>query len=208
MIRFLLFAVAFAPSLICAQNDSQAPQLITLPVSGITSTSAISGGDILSDGGNFIFNRGIVWDIDTGATILVNLGIAASGQGIGQYSGTMTNLAPETQYYVRAFAQDLAGDFYGADISFVTAAASINEANNIWLFIGPNPTTDFVQLRWEAKDDIKRIALYDITGKLIFEDWPLGSTEKKWDLSGLAAGNYILRWNNDQVQGSGRIIKR
>lgn len=208
MIRSLLFAILLVPCALSAQNDTQAPQLITLPVSGITATSAISGGDILSDGGNFIFNRGIVWDLDTGATILTNLGMVASGQGIGQYSGTMTNLAPETQYYVRAFAQDLAGDFYGSDISFVTAAASLNEANNIWLFIGPNPTSDFVQLRWEAKDDIKRIALYDVTGKLIFEDFPEGLTEKKWDLSGLAAGNYILRWNNDEVQGSGRIIKR
>ncbi len=208
MIRSLLFAILLVPCALSAQNDTQAPQLITLPVSGITATSAISGGDILSDGGNFIFNRGIVWDLDTGATILTNLGMVASGQGIGQYSGTMTNLVPETQYYVRAFAQDLAGDFYGSDISFITAAASLNEANNIWLFIGPNPTSDFVQLRWEAKDDIKRIALYDITGKLIFEDFPKGLTEKKWDLSGLAAGNYILRWNNDEVQGSGRIIKR
>jgi hypothetical protein len=208
MIRSLLFAILLVPCALSAQNDTQAPQLITLPVSGITATSAISGGDILSDGGNFIFNRGIVWDLDTGATILTNLGMVASGQGIGQYSGTMTNLVPETQYYVRAFAQDLAGDFYGSDISFVTAAASLNEANNIWLFIGPNPTSDFVQLRWEAKDDIKRIALYDVTGKLIFEDFPEGLTEKKWDLSGLAAGNYILRWNNDEVQGSGRIIKR
>jgi|GEM_PF-5962120 len=208
MIRSLLFAILLVPCALSAQNDTQAPQLITLPVSGITATSAISGGDILSDGGNFIFNRGIVWDLDTGATILTNLGMVASGQGIGQYSGTMTNLVPETQYYVRAFAQDLAGDFYGSDISFITAAASLNEANNIWLFIGPNPTSDFVQLRWEAKDDIKRIALYDVTGKLIFEDFPEGLTEKKCDLSGLAAGNYILRWNNDEVQGSGRIIKR
>lgn len=208
MIRVLLLAFAISPVSLVAQNDSQAPQLVTLPVSGITATSAISGGDILSDGGNFIFNRGIVWDIDTGATILNHLGLFQDGQGIGQYSGVMGSLTPNTQYYVRAFAQDLNGDFYGADISFMTATASINEGPDIWMTIGPNPTSDYIQLTWRKEKELVSISLYDTTGKLILVHDAVGITELKWDLSGLAAGSYILRWENRAGYGTSRVLKK
>jgi len=208
MIRVVLLALAILPISLLAQNDTQAPQLITLPVSGITATSAVSGGDILSDGGNFIFNRGIVWDIDTGATILNHLGLYQDGQGIGQYSGVMGSLTPNTQYFVRAFAQDLNGDFYGSHISFMTATASINESTDIWMIIGPNPTSDFIQFTWKKEKEIRSISLYDVSGKRILDQDAVGITELKWDLSGLTAGTYIVRWENREGYGTSRIIKR
>lgn len=204
----LLVTLFFLPALgSVAQTDPQGPNLITLPVTNVTSTAATSGGDILSDGGNFIFTRGIVWDLLPNPDVDTNVGMLPSGQGIGQYDITMTGLDPNTQYYVRAFAQDLAAVWYGGNVSFQTATSSLGEHNDMWMSVGPNPTSGNVTMRWEAQDGMERVTLFDLYGRVIREADVRGSTELKWDLTALAAGNYIIHWGNDQVQGVSRLIK-
>lgn len=207
--KALLVSLTFFVSIgLLAQTDPLGPNLVTLPVSNITSTSATSGGDILSDGGNFIFSRGVVWDEMLNPTLDTNAGMMQSGQGIGQYDITMTGLIPNTQYYVRAFAQDFTGEWYGGNVSFQTAAASIGELNDVWVSIGPNPTVGRVSLRWESKDELESIELFDIYGRTVRKDEVIGMRELNWDLGHLAAGNYLVHWKSDQHQGVLRLIKK
>ncbi len=205
----LLVTLTFSlPFLVFAQSDIEGPNLVTLPVSNITSTSATSGGDILSDGGNFIFSRGVVWDLVMDPTLDTNAGMMSNGQGTGQYDVTMNGLTPNTQYYVRAFAQDFTGEWYGGNVSFQTATASIGELNDVWVAIGPNPTAGRITIRWENNDQIERIELYDLYGRIVREARVNGSHELEWDLSALAAGNYLVRWESEQYQGVVRLIKK
>lgn len=191
-----------------AQEDAQGPNLVTLPVSNVTSTTATSGGDILSDGGNFIFSRGIVWGLDLNPTLDTNAGSMTSGQGTGQYDITMTGLLPNTQYYVRAFAQDFTGEWYGGNVSFQTASATIGEVDDVWISIGPNPTAGRTLIRWDRNDRILKLQLIDIFGRVIKVAETEGLQELQWDLSSMAAGNYLVHWSSDQHQGVVRLIKK
>ena len=97
------------------------PTLTTTAVSSITQTSTISGGNITSDGGAAIVNRGVCWSTSTNPTIaLSNKTIDNMGTGI--FTSSITGLTPSTTYYLRAFATNFVGTSYGDDITFTTAS--------------------------------------------------------------------------------------
>ena len=88
-------------------------------VTAITKVSAISGGEVVHDGGATAV-RGLVWGTATNPTIANN--VIAGGTGAGAFVSNLTGLATYTKYYVRAFATNSAGTAYGAEVSFTTVA--------------------------------------------------------------------------------------
>ena len=107
--------------------------LVTTAISAITSNSASCGGNISSDGGGAITARGVCWSITDDPTISDNK--TSDGTGTGSFSSSITGLAPNTKYYVRAYATNSAGTAYGDQNGFTTLAATptvtISEAVNI-----------------------------------------------------------------------------
>jgi uncharacterized protein (TIGR02145 family) len=99
------------------------PSLNTTEVNFITSISTNAGGNITSDGGAHITERGVVWSTSTNPTIALTTK-TSNGTGIGSFSSSLTNLAPKTIYYVRAYATNSAGTGYGNEISFTTSDSS------------------------------------------------------------------------------------
>ncbi|MDD4641356.1 MAG: hypothetical protein PHF92_08390 [Bacteroidales bacterium] len=101
------------------------PELTTNEVANIDYTSAITGGNITSDGGSRITQRGICWstnpDPTTSDYIIVN------GTGIGDFTCELTDLVPGTTYYLRAFAINEVGTAYGNSLSFETLELKIPE---------------------------------------------------------------------------------
>ena len=97
------------------------PTISTTVISGITKTTAVSGGNISADGGGNITSRGVVWNTTTGATIALSTK-TTDGTGTGTFSSILTGLTPNTTYYIRAYATNSAGTNYGNEISFKTAA--------------------------------------------------------------------------------------
>ena len=96
------------------------PTLTTTTINAITTISATSGGNISADGGSSISARGVVWSTTANPTI--NLTTKTSdGTGTGSFTSSLTNLAPKTTYYVRAYAINSAGTAYGNEISFITS---------------------------------------------------------------------------------------
>lgn len=93
--------------------------LSTNPVTNITTSTAISGGNITNSGGSAITSRGICWS-NTTSTPTINNSSPNSGSGIGSFSTNMSLLARNTTYYVRAFAINSAGTTYGNVIIFKT----------------------------------------------------------------------------------------
>jgi len=96
------------------------PELTTVAVTGITSGGAVSGGNIISDGGTAVTARGICWAASTNPTISDNK--TTNGSGTGSFSANITGLTPGSAYHVRAYATNSVGIAYGNDLTFTASA--------------------------------------------------------------------------------------
>jgi uncharacterized protein (TIGR02145 family) len=97
------------------------PLLQTVTVNTITSTTAASGGNITSDGGSAITEKGILWNNTGNPTISINTGKTSNGTGSGNFISSLNSLLPNTKYYVRAYATNNSGTGYGNELNFTTA---------------------------------------------------------------------------------------
>ncbi len=96
----------------------QLPVVTTNPASSVTTTSAVTGGNVLSDGGATVTTRGVCWSTNTNPTTADNT--MSSGSGTGVFISSLSGLSPGTLYYVRAYATNSAGTAYGNQVSFFT----------------------------------------------------------------------------------------
>ena len=81
---------------------AQKPTLNSTAISDITQTSAISGGNILSDGGASITSRGVCWFTSDNPTISDFK--TSNGIGTGIFTSNINDLFPGKLYHVRAYA--------------------------------------------------------------------------------------------------------
>jgi uncharacterized protein (TIGR02145 family) len=86
---------------------------------GIKAFSATVGGSILRDGGSDISAKGIVWSTSPNPTIALSTK-TNEGSGGARFSNIVSGLNLNTKYYVRAYATNEIGTFYGAELSFTT----------------------------------------------------------------------------------------
>ncbi len=98
-------------------SSASLPSIITNEATGITTSTAISGGNI-SDGGAPIIARGVCWSQTPNPTIADN--ITVDGNGSSVYSSTITGLLPTTTYHIRSYASNSIGIAYGNELSFTT----------------------------------------------------------------------------------------
>lgn len=96
----------------------QLATVTTTSISGITSTGALSGGNIVDDGGTPITVRGVCWSTSHNPTVSLP-GKTIDGSGIGAFSSTIAGLTTGETYYVRAYATNSAGTAYGTEAGFV-----------------------------------------------------------------------------------------
>lgn len=94
--------------------------LTTSAVTNLTSTTAESGGNITSDGGTAVTERGIVYSTSSNPTV-ANTKIISGTAGTGSFSVSISGLSPATLYYMRAYAIN-GGTTYGENIRFNTLA--------------------------------------------------------------------------------------
>lgn len=94
------------------------PDVVTFDISNITQTSAKIYGNVISENGSSIINRGVCWSINNNPT--VSNETKEENSGIGNYTVNLTNLSSNTTYFVRAYAKNSAGVGYGASMSFKT----------------------------------------------------------------------------------------
>ena len=102
-------------------------------VTEITSSSAVCGVKIISDNGFEVSARGVCWSTSETPTISDN---RISYGGSSDITMSLTNLDPNTTYYVRAFAINAAGTSYGEQKSFTTLTAGPNANNHEYVDLG------------------------------------------------------------------------
>ena len=102
------------------QPGTGVPIIVTSQVTSIVSTSAVSGGNITSDGGASVTARGVAYGSAQNPTTTNST--TSNGTGTGVFTSTITGLNASTQYYVRAYAVNSVGTAYGNEVSFSTSA--------------------------------------------------------------------------------------
>ena len=120
------------------------PTVTTDEISGITATTAIAFGNVTIAGNPSVSGRGFCWKTTPNPTI--NNSKDACGSGTGGFNGSLTKLAPNTTYHVRAYATSAIGTSYGTDMTFTTLNSYYegfeNGYPNIWSGIGWGVTTE------------------------------------------------------------------
>ena len=130
----LLFLFLF---LSCSKDDNGTsivlPTITTTPISAISFTTAISGGNITNDGGASITARGICWNTTQNPTTANNK--TMDGNGTGNFISNITGLSENTIYYVRAYATNSKGTAYGNELSFTSSETMYfppNDGSTTW----------------------------------------------------------------------------
>ena len=98
--------------------DLEKPTVVSSPISQIAETSAVAGGEVISDGGTEVTSRGVCWSVDSNPTIENDKTI--DGEGVGSFQSSLSDLSQNTTYYVRAYATNSEGTSYGEEVSFTT----------------------------------------------------------------------------------------
>jgi uncharacterized protein (TIGR02145 family) len=101
-------------------NPGNLVTITTSAISNITNVSVLSGGNVSSNGGSLVTQRGVCWSTSpnpTTANYTTN-----DGSGTGSFTSSLTGLIASTTYYVRAYAINSAGTAYGNQVSFTTSS--------------------------------------------------------------------------------------
>lgn len=101
-----------------AEEEINLPTVTTVEVAGVTTTSASCLCHVVDDGGAEVTERGACWSTSPNPSVANS--VYANGNGLGEYEVSMTDLEPNTTYYVRAYAKNSKGIGYGEVVSFTT----------------------------------------------------------------------------------------
>jgi uncharacterized protein (TIGR02145 family) len=106
----------------CKKDETNPPEIITTDVTGISYSTATSGGNVLNDGGDSILARGICWSTSSAPTVDDNK--TSESGSLGTFISELSDLVPDTKYFIRAYASNAHGTGYGNEITFSTIKAS------------------------------------------------------------------------------------
>jgi hypothetical protein len=94
------------------------PTITTAAVSNVTTITATSGGNIVTDGGSAVTARGVCWATTQNPT--TSNSKTSDGSGTGSFASNLTGLTANTTYYLKSYATNSAGTTYGNEVSFKT----------------------------------------------------------------------------------------
>jgi hypothetical protein len=100
------------------------PSLGASQLTQIGATTATLQTTIMASGGCAVTERGVCWSTSPGPTNGNPLFRTVCGSDTGTYSCQLSNLVPQTLYYVRAYMTNITGTYYGAEQSFTTDTTS------------------------------------------------------------------------------------
>ncbi|MGY0039038.1 hypothetical protein [Pedobacter sp. NJ-S-72] len=113
-------------------KPSIAATVTTSAITQITGTTALGGGNIISNGNTTLKTMGIVWSIypDFNPDTISKNKVTMAGHERGVFVAGMTNLKLGTTYYVRAYAINDAETSYGEMTSFTTTGLPVVVTNS------------------------------------------------------------------------------
>ena len=138
------------------------PAVTTEEVSNISSTSATCGGEVLCAGAAEVTERGVCWGTEQNPTIADSH--TTDGTGTGSFTSNLTDLTPNTTYFVRAYATNSEGTAYGAQKSFTTECNTVTVTINGNTDVCKGESTTLtasgaVSYLWETSDETASITV-------------------------------------------------
>jgi LruC domain-containing protein/uncharacterized protein (TIGR02145 family) len=114
----------------CIKGEGASGSLVpTITASSILffeQTTATCQAKITDENGAYVTSRGMCWSTSPNPTISDSY--TTNGRGNGEFVCNITNLSPNTQYYVRSFATNNVGTAYGNELAFTTLSFSIGQS--------------------------------------------------------------------------------
>lgn len=114
-ILVIIFSIIIIQS---CEDKPVLPSVTTTIATEISATSAVSGGNITDDGGAQIITGGVCWN--TSENLTTEGSRTIEGGKLSSFSSNISQLTPNTTYYVRAYAINSVGTGYGKSLSFKT----------------------------------------------------------------------------------------
>ena len=132
IIQLLFVGLLFLFNTGCGDEDISKASVTTAEVTEITEVTALGGGSITNDGGGDILGKGVVWSTSTGPTL--DDGATNDGFGTESFTSPISGLTLGTDYYLRAFAINMAGTVYGNEVTFSTLEpAGVDCVADLWV---------------------------------------------------------------------------
>ncbi|MEI7525206.1 MAG: hypothetical protein WCJ95_12790 [Mariniphaga sp.] len=119
-----IYGIAFGSEI--SFNTGQgvtSPVVTTDSVTAITRNSVICGGNVVSDGGSAVTQRGVCWSNQPYPTTTDSH--SSDGTGAGIFVSTVSGLSTNTTYYLRAYAINSVGTSYGIERVFITLSGPV-----------------------------------------------------------------------------------
>jgi hypothetical protein len=117
----------------CKKDKPTLPIITTADVTGISTNSAISGGNVTDEGGASVSSKGVCWN--TSDSPVVDNNKTNESGGSGPFTSNISQLSPNITYYIRAYATNSVGTGYGRSVTFKTLGdkpiSAANDASNI-----------------------------------------------------------------------------
>jgi uncharacterized protein (TIGR02145 family) len=179
-------------NMVSFETSALLPEVTTGSISEITFSSAVGGGEVTSDGGAAVTERGVCWGTSENPT--VSDSHTTDGSGTGSFTSNITGLLPLTTYYVRAYAINNTGVSYGDNVSFATPTDDPNvdwEPGDGWTDTRDDETYKTVKIGnqvWMA-ENMKATYYSDST--------PVIDGSEAGDITGDNTTKYWFYYNND-----------
>lgn len=100
------------------RTENGIPVVLLSEVGEPTANSVVCKGNVTGDGGVSVTERGFCYSVSQYPTNTSDH--VAIGNGVGEFTGSLTGLALNTTYYIRAYAVNSLGIGYSAQQSFTT----------------------------------------------------------------------------------------
>ncbi|MCF8364948.1 MAG: hypothetical protein K9H16_04155 [Bacteroidales bacterium] len=131
--------------------DATVPDVGTLQVLEISPIGAKVRGVVVDDGGASVTRRGFC--ISTNPLPNINEDpFTENGMGTGEFLHVFNNLTPNTEYYVRAYAENQLGVGYGGQLVFITQEGG--GLITAWLFYDDGVNVDGIGLNEGGSFDV------------------------------------------------------
>lgn len=135
MKKLALFLVSLTILLISCKIEDEKPTVITKSVRDITKSTAKVVGQVDADGGAEVGERGMCWNTEGSPTNL-DFCVKDAECGLGSYEIVLEDLAPNTRYYVKAYATNEYGTGYGEEKTFTTSSIEGTAYGHDWVDLG------------------------------------------------------------------------